>query len=182
MNTNCKNRSEEQFERDMRASRRYLTVMAYRIARTPEDAEDLIAETYARAWQYYHQQDSSRATFTRWASRILLNLGRDAHRSSRRQPATQPLQDAELHAASVPGPAEVVERRMEVQDLLHSLSPKQREILLRLANGQTYEEIGRSMGIVVGTVKSRVFHLRNVVAPRLMACRTATASDLQPTA
>ena len=59
MNTNCRDRSQEQFERDMRASRRYLTVMAYRIARTPEDAEDLIAETYARAWQYYHQQDSS---------------------------------------------------------------------------------------------------------------------------
>src|SRR6266480_673369 len=103
MQATCRSRSEERFERDMRDSRRYLTVMAYRIARTPEDAEDLIAETYVRAWQYYHQQDSSRATFTRWASRILLNLGRDAHRSTRRQPATQPLQDADMRATSSPG-------------------------------------------------------------------------------
>ncbi len=161
-------RSAEQFERDMRVSRRYLTVMAYHNTPTIEDAEDLIAETYARAWQYYHQQDSARSTFTRWASRILLNLARGSHRTSKRRPITTPLDDAYPFASPEPGPAEIVERRLALEALMGGLTAKQREILLRLAHGQTYEEIGHSMGIVVGTVKSRIFHLRNVALPSLI--------------
>lgn len=159
--------AHERFERDMRTSRRYLTVIAYRVARNADDAEDLLSETYTRAWQHYHQQDPDRATFTRWASRILLNLHRDTHRNARRQPVTERLHDLDWPASNTLEPYEVVSKRLLVRGILDKLTPRQQDILIRLAHGQSYEEIGKAMGIVVGTVKSRVFHLRNVIAPRL---------------
>ncbi len=168
----------EAFEREALAHLPALTRFARRLAGPGADAEDLLQECFARALRFFHhyrQGTNCRA----WLFRIMHNLhinrwqlrqrrpqsisleeAREPHlRAARLLQASPDLEGDPEHAffASNPDPA--------VKKALGSLPPGFRTpVLLFDLEGFSYQEIAQTMGIPVGTVRSRLNRARRRLA------------------
>ena len=148
------------------------------LLRNHADAEEITQDTFVRAHRGLarFRGDSSLAT---WLHRIAVNLARNRYwyYFRRRQHATLsldcPLSDdsaatfTDLVAAEDPDPARAAATG-EFSSLIHAcmerLPPPHREILtLRNILHRSYEEIATSLGVTVGTVKSRIARARENV-------------------
>src|SRR5512146_1048960 len=68
--------------------------VARRLASTREEAEDLVQDTYARAFRAWHQYQPG-TNLRAWLLRILTNLNIDRGRREQRSPETQPLEEGD---------------------------------------------------------------------------------------
>jgi RNA polymerase sigma-70 factor (ECF subfamily) len=149
----------------------------------PADAEEITQDAFIRAYRGLSRfrGESSLAT---WLHRIALNLARNRywyffrrrrqHWVSLDRPLTEDSNAtfADLVAATDRDPAQETvtnEFTTLVAACMERLDPKHREILImRNVQDLSYEEIARSLGINVGTVKSRIArareYLRNLLA------------------
>jgi RNA polymerase sigma-70 factor, ECF subfamily len=149
-----------------------LRARAARMTRNHSDAEDLVQETYARAFASFHQfQDGT--NLKAWLNRILANTFISGYRKRQREPAltTAGLQDWQLARAQSSMPAgvasaeEVALSRVpdaSVTEALRQL-PGDFRIAVYLADveGLAYREIAQIMRCPVGTVMSRLHRGRN---------------------
>ena len=144
-----------------------LYTMAIRLARNPDDANDLLQETVLRAYRFFHQFESG-TNCRAWMFTILFNNFRNGYRkSSREQPAASADEfDRKVEsqsmltdpAASNPE-AMLSGQRMEgeVESALGGLPAEFREaILLVDVEELSYHEVSGVLDIPIGTVKSRV--------------------------
>ena len=116
-------------------------------------ADDLVQDTLERAWNKFHlwrQGSDLRA----WLFTIMHNVF--VNQARRRRYEIEQAMD-ELPAVAVRA---TQGDQLELQDVdraLRFLSPEQREVVLLVALEQlTYEEVGRALGIPIGTVMSRL--------------------------
>ncbi len=139
--------------------RLYRIALAY--VRQPDDALDVVQEAFVRAFQAATRWDGT-AEAAPWLSRITINLAIDRWRRNRRRADTfAPMLESD-HAASLadkgPTPDGGVERRETGERLraaLGLLPERQRAIVvLRHYQDLSLEEIARTLGISLGTVKS----------------------------
>lgn len=156
--------------------------LLYRLTENSEEARDLTQETFLRAFQSIGQfrGDSDLRT---WIYRIAINQARNRWRwwRRRRRDATvsldsedghakQPLLDS-LRSERDRSPEQETlahERERALRRALRSLSLSYREtVILRDIEGFTYEEIAETLGINVGTVKSRLARGRQELRTRL---------------
>jgi RNA polymerase sigma-70 factor (ECF subfamily) len=128
-----------------------------RVCGRPADVDDLVQETYLRAWRGFGRfRGESRPTT--WIVRIALNVSRNWERS--RRPAVPLSEVAELPSGSglVVGEAAI---REAYERALARLSPEQRSVfLLHEARGLSYQEVADALGCPVGTVMSRLHRAR----------------------
>jgi RNA polymerase sigma-70 factor, ECF subfamily len=136
-----------------------------------EDAEDVSQDAFLRA---FHRLDRFRgdAPFRAWLLRITHNAALD-HLARRRPDPVDPQEfDASEHSASRP-PAERLELRERIERLerkLHGLSAPHRTVLvLRDAEGMSYEEIADITDSPLGTVKGRLHRARREFVEMLRA-------------
>ncbi len=127
-------------------------------------AEDVTQEAFLSAWRAIRSYRGG--SFRAWLFRILVNEARDLHRRSSRRPANS--LDAMLDAGLSPraeqdvsaGPDEralTAETIRAVERCLRMLPEDQRVVvLLSDVQGLSYDEIGRALGLPLGTVKSRL--------------------------
>jgi RNA polymerase sigma-70 factor (ECF subfamily) len=99
------------------------------------DVEDLLAETFIRAWQYRGQFHGDENTVLFWLLRIARNQVFDAYRrkKARGNPTSLEVEDAETITDFSPGPENAyleVEKRKAVWQLLQNLSDEVREIFI----------------------------------------------------
>jgi len=126
----------------------------------PEAARDATQNTFLGLFRYlpkYRPQDKFRA----FLFRIALNECRMAKRSASRAAGAMTRLKAEPRTTPELPTEQVLtsERLREVGVALRVLKRKQRDVvLLRFAAGLTYQEIAQTLGIPVGTVKSRLFN------------------------
>jgi len=144
-----------------------LYTMAIRLARNPDDANDLLQETVLRAYRFFHQFESG-TNCRAWMLTILFNNFRNGYRkSSREQPASSADEferkvDVESMRADPAGSnpeALLAGQGMEgeVEHALASLPGEFREaILLVDVEELSYQEVSGVLDIPIGTVKSRV--------------------------
>ena len=136
--------------------------LAYRMTGNEQDAEDVVQETFVRAYRRLDQFES-RAHFASWLHRIAANYSIDLIRRKKRW-RSRALDETQEHAtlkSDKPGPdqqafgSEVGER---IETALAELSPKERVAFpLRHYEGLSIEEIGRITGTRTNTTKNRIF-------------------------
>ncbi len=138
-------------------------------------AEEVVQDTFVRAWQHADRFDPSRGDLETWLFAIARNLIIDRHRRATRRPVEVDLGDAAGGPeAGGDTTAEAVERALqtwEVADALADLSAAHREaIVLTHFGGRSVAEAAAVLGVPAGTVKSRIFyglrHLRAALEER----------------
>lgn len=161
-------RSPEAFDT---LSERWREPLRRHLIRQTEDlasAEDLLQETLLRIWT---QADSfcGRGSARGWAFQIAGNLAHNARRTRTRRREDNPADDSfEGFAVDLPLPEELAlraESARSVRLAINTLDEDRRE-LLRLAydEDRSLTEIGKTLGIPTGTVKSRLYHTRRALA------------------
>ena len=123
----------------------------------PTLAEDLTQETFLRV---YRKLDTYHAgsRFTTWTIQIARNAAIDALRSRERR-------DRLVDALPPPRPPGQPGLGAEIDAALATLSPKLRDaVLLVEVAGFTYRDAAAALGVPTGTVKSRVFQARDLLA------------------
>lgn len=151
--------------------------VALRLTGNLADAEDLIQETYLRAYRGYSGAQSG-TYLTAWLYRILRNTFIDGYRKRRREPETLL---AEWNPdTSTNGAAPVAEASAEatvidsipneqLRDALSSLPESHRRVVLLYdVQGFTRKEIARMVGAPIGTVASRLHRGRKALRERML--------------
>ncbi|SPD86210.1 ECF RNA polymerase sigma factor SigR [Micropruina glycogenica] len=161
------------FERDALVYLDQLYGAALRMTRNPSDAEDLVQDTYVKAFASFHQFTPG-TNLKAWLYRILTNSFINTYRKKQRQPQTSggdqiedwQLARAEAHTSDGLRSAEMdaLDRMPDsaVTQAMNDLSPDFRlAVYLADVEGFSYKEIAEIMGTPIGTVMSRLNRGRN---------------------
>jgi len=171
--------TRESFESEVLPHLDSIYSMALRLARNPEDANDLLQDTVLRAYRFFHQftpGTNSRA----WVLTILFNNFRNGYRKSGREQVSQ--SEAEfaerIEAESLAADQTRTDPEAlafanvmapEVTAALHSIPEEFRAALLLVdVQELSYQEVCEVLGVPVGTVKSRVSRGRSLLREALL--------------
>jgi RNA polymerase sigma-70 factor (ECF subfamily) len=133
--------------------------LAYRLTGNPHDAEDLTQEVFVRVFRSLASYTPG--TFEGWLHRITTNLFLDMARRRQRIRFEGLGQDVEGRlSGGDPTPAEAFDDRhldSDIQNALRDLAPEYRAaVVLCDIEGLSYEEIAVTLGVKIGTVRSRI--------------------------
>jgi RNA polymerase sigma-70 factor (ECF subfamily) len=139
--------------------------LAYRLSGNAHDAEDLTQETFIRVFRSLSNYQAG--TFEGWLHRITTNLFLDMVRRRNRIRMEALPDDYERVPSEGPGPEQVFhDARLDadLQSALDSLAPEFRAaVVLCDIEGLSYEEIGATLGVKLGTVRSRIHRGRQAI-------------------
>jgi RNA polymerase sigma-70 factor (ECF subfamily) len=169
----------ELFERDAMEHLDALYRTALRMTRNRQDAEDLVQETYLRAYRAF-EQFTPGTNLRAWLFRILTNAYINRYRKATSQPAVSSLDDTEefslyrqLGQTGEPSDsveAEVLDRiaSEDVKRAIEDLpAPYRLAVLLADVEGLSYNEMAEAMNVKKGTVMSRLFRGRKLLQKAL---------------
>ena len=157
-----------------------LSDQVYRVARrlvpTREEAEDLVQDTYARAfrsWRSYTPGTNLRA----WLMRILTNLNIDRGRREQRSPDMRPMEEGDYflynrleEASGGDGEERIVERLSQdgVVQALSAVPHDFRDVIVLVDIGDfSYADAAQILDIPIGTVMSRLHRGRRILKGQL---------------
>jgi RNA polymerase sigma-70 factor (ECF subfamily) len=165
------------FERLLQQTSRQAYALAYRLTGNAAEAEDLVQDTYIRAFRFFHRYDQS-LSFTSWLYRIMANTHIDTMRRKVRFKLTSIDQTGANGTTTwdFADPEPTAEKAMldgavgdKIQDALNAMTPEFRTaVVLADVEGMAYEEIADAMNTSVGTVRSRIHRGRKQIRRHLL--------------
>jgi RNA polymerase sigma-70 factor, ECF subfamily len=151
---------DERFVADALPFLRALHATALRLTRNPHDAEDLVQETYVRAFRSFDRFTPG-TNLRAWLYAILHRARIDMLRRAGRRPAEVPLDDLE---PALPALQESRALGVDLERALADLPEAFREaVVLRDVQELSYEEIARALDVPIGTVMSRIHRGRRLL-------------------
>jgi RNA polymerase sigma-70 factor, ECF subfamily len=120
-------------------------------------ADDIVQETFIRAWRHLPQLRADGRPIRPWLFRVARNLLTDADRAARSRPVTVPAPPAD-GPGDDSGLGQVLDRQL-VCDALRQLSPAHRTVLVEtFYRGGSTATVARQLGIPAGTARSRLHY------------------------
>ena len=178
---------EQLFERLVSQTHRQAFHIALRLAGNRADAEDLVQETFVRAFRFFHRYDDT-LPFTSWLYRIMMNAHIDEVRRRSKvrsssldepHPETGSTWDVPDETASPERMILTGEMEAEIQDGLMNMTADFRmAVLLADLEGLSYEEIAQVMSTSIGTVRSRIHRGRKQLRNYLVKVCPEKYADL----
>src|SRR6476620_6278515 len=172
-----KEEKDRRFEKEFMPLIGSLYNFAYRLTLDEDDANDLVQETYMKAYRFfdsYEQGTNAKA----WLFRILKNSFINDFRKKSKQPSKVDYQEVESFYNSDDVDENITTdlRAESIQDMigdevataLNSLAVDFRTIIILCdLEGFTYEEMAKILDIPIGTVRSRLHRARNLLKDKL---------------
>ncbi len=154
-----------------------LYTFAYHLTYNEEDANDLVQETYLKAYRFidrYHEGTNAKA----WLFKILKNVFINNYRKKSTQPTKVDYEEiVSFHEGDNPKYSSYLDLREEMfQDMMGdevtnavNALPVDFRVVILLCDieGFTYEEISKIVDIPIGTVRSRLHRARNMLKDKL---------------
>ena len=180
----AKNGDEQAFETLFKRHRQKILRVVLRYAHVREDAEDIVQQSFQKAFVYLHKFEG-KSSFSTWLTRIAINesLMLLRHGRALREVSVDDHSEAEGNAASLEIPdsrqdpeASYLqrERARVLLSALKDLRPRMRRVLeLRELAEFSMEQTAEQMGLSVGAVKARIFHGRRKLRERLRRYMTS---------
>lgn len=175
----CRRGDTDAFETLVKKYQTQMYNIALRTIGSPEEAEEAVQDAFVSAYKNIGKFKGT-ARFATWLTRIVINMSRNqiTKRSAKKRKNTRvfsdvartaPDQDKSEYdpASTLPSPVTRFEQKQagrQVQYCLDKTEPDFREVLiLKDREGFSYAEIGETLEIPLGTVKSRLFRARDMV-------------------
>lgn len=154
------NGDRQAFGRLVQKYQRPMYAVLRRLVRQHEDADDLVQETFVRAYQHLHEFDLNRS-FYPWLYRIGVNLAISFMRKRKWHSAVDSIDVFPTAEGNPQADSETQEFYQALEHALARLPAEQRSILmLRTREGMSYQEMSALLGIEIGTVMSRLARAR----------------------
>lgn len=160
------------FDQLVERYQRRLLRLVLRLLRDPAEAEDVVQETFLKAYRALPRFRGDAAFYT-WLYRIAVNGARNAILRRRQRSGPQPIAPSQVPAPppEIGTPESMLLSKQVMQAIdaaLEALPLDLRTaIVLREVEGLSYEEIAQIMECPLGTVRSRIFRAREAIARRL---------------
>src|SRR3954464_10977289 len=147
---------------------------AYRMTRNSEDAEDLVQETYLKAYKYYDKFEEG-TNLKAWLFKILKNTFINSYRKKQQTPPKADFADIEESfenpvrddSGQARNPEEELLEKVLDEDVQHAIEelPHDYRMVVLLADleGFSYKEIADILEVPVGTVMSRLYRGRRLL-------------------
>ncbi len=174
----CADRDEQACAELVSDHQRMVFQLSLHLLSDPEEARDLTQDVFLQVFRTIHRFRGQSALRT-WIYRIAVNQARNRQRWWRRRHRSSQVsldehieQHGDIVASDVRGKPDVVLGRKElatrIWTALESLPFDQRTaVVLREIDGLSYDEIAFSLGIAIGTVKSRLTRAREALRSQL---------------
>lgn len=126
-------------------------------------AEEVVQETFVRAWQSREKFDAGRGSRRTWLFAITRNLVIDAVRKRAARPsgplADDPGDGEQDPANAAEDPTERALTEMQMSEALERLSEDHRQVILEVYyRGRPYREVAAELGVPAGTLRSRTYY------------------------
>ncbi len=149
--------------------------VALRFTNDVTASEDIVQEVFWKAWQKRDTWDGDgKARFSTWLYRVTLNLCIDRSRKRKsRSWFFGPTEDADLVAASEPGPEQSTRARQELAlvraDIANLPFKQKASLLLSTVAGAPHAEIASSLDLTVGAVEQAISRARRTLRDKRRA-------------
>lgn len=174
---------ERAFSELMRRHKQAVYRFARRYAGDPEEALDLVQETFASAWSALGDYDPKRA-MSGWLRRIVLNKCRDWSRRRRVRrfffgAERMDAKRAETIAAEPTAPDPLLETSLSALDTAIAAlpGPLKEALLLTAIEGLSHKEAGAVLGVSAKAVEMRVYRAKQALAQKMDTAPDSTANE-----
>ncbi len=173
--------SAQRFERMMEMSKKRAYRMAYELTRNASDAEDLVQDTYLKAWKGFDSYAFDKP-FLNWLLRIMQRAYLDSRRRANPIRRAESLQaigqmlDGDIQELSIPDPSPSASDEIlfaEYRDQLEVSLDRIPEIYAQAIRqcdleGLSYHEIADQQNTTIGTIRSRIHRGRKLLRAAIL--------------